>query len=333
MHRFGSVPRRRHVQSGDRQCSNPAAPNGTACSGGDKCKQTVHLPGGRVHRLEPGDVHRFRSVPRRRHLRLQAPALLQSGRAAGHDLQRQQPVRPDPRLRRRRPLRRERRRRAPLPISATSPARAIRRRAVLEPGRAQRHDLQRRRTSATQTYTCQAGACTGIEPGDVHRFRSVPRRRHLRSRDGTMLRIRPRRNGTTCSDSNLCDLNRRLRRRRRIAPGERRRRAPPRTSATSPGRAIRRPGQCSNPAAPHGTTCSDSNLCDAEPGLRRRGCTAPGRRRRAPPPISAMSPAPAIRRRANARTRPRPTARPAPAPTSATRPTPARREPAPDRIR
>ena len=70
-------------------------------------------------------------------------------------------------------------------------------------------------------------------------------------------------------------------------------------------------GACSNPNAPDGTPCNDGNACTA-PG----GDTLPDRRlhrRRtrpsAPPPISATSPAPAIPRRARARTRTPPTAR------------------------
>ena len=49
-------------------CSNPPAPNGTACNDGNACTQSRHLPGRHLHRRQPGHLHGERPVPRRRHL-------------------------------------------------------------------------------------------------------------------------------------------------------------------------------------------------------------------------------------------------------------------------
>ena len=54
-----------------------------------------------------------------------------------------------------------------------------------------------------QAYSCQAGACVGIEPGHLRRERRMPCRRDVQSRERRMSNPDAP-NGTSCNDGNAC---------------------------------------------------------------------------------------------------------------------------------
>ena len=202
-------------------CSNPAKPNGTRLQRRQRLHADRHLPGRRLHRVEPGDVHGARPVPRRRHL--------QPG--DGH---------------------------------------------VLEPGQAPNGTACNDGNACTQTDTCQAGVCTGAQPGDVHGVRPVPRGGHLQPGDGRVLQPR----GDARRDllgGNACKVG--TCRAAGVCQGSptcpRGRRAPTAIRATGPSSATARgaasPGRRSSTARAAAATCARRARCAAGSASPRRG--------------------------------------------------------------
>ena len=68
----------------------------------------------------------------------------------------------------------------------------------------ERHHAATTATPARTGDTCQAGACVGRRAGRLHRRRRLPRRRHLRSGDGSVCSIAAKPDGTRCDDGNAC---------------------------------------------------------------------------------------------------------------------------------
>ncbi len=176
--------------------------------------------------------------------------------------------------------------------------------------------------ACTQTDTCQAGACDGVEPGRLHRVGSVPRRGHLRAVERHVLepgegrRRRVQRRERLHADRHVPG-----RRVHGLGPGgvhrvgsvpRRRRNA---TLSTARARTRRTPARRATTGTP------------ARRATRARPARASGRTRSSAPPwTSATARAPATRRTARARTRRRATARRAT--TGAAAPGPTRARPA-----
>ena len=202
LHRARSVPRRRHLRLATRDSARTQSPPTARRAATATLHADRHLPGRRLHRRQSGHLHRVRSVPRRRHLRSARgcaripPRRTARPAATATAARRPTPARPAPAPA---PIRSP----APRPISATSPARCDPATGLCSNPAAANGTACSDGNACTQTDTCQAGACTGGNPVDVHRLGSVPRRRHLRSGD------RPcsnptHANGTACSDGNGC---------------------------------------------------------------------------------------------------------------------------------
>ena len=68
LHRLGSVPRRGHLQPGGRHLLQPQQGQRIGLQRRRRVHAERHVPGRRLHRREPGHVHRPGSVPRRGHL-------------------------------------------------------------------------------------------------------------------------------------------------------------------------------------------------------------------------------------------------------------------------
>ena len=93
--------------------------------------------------------------------------------------------------------------------------------------------------ACTQTDTCQAGTCTGREPGDLRGARPVPRPRAPATGDGRVLEPGRRRTGTSCNDGNACTQTDTCQ--AGTCTGGNPVTCRPRISATSPAPAIPRP--------------------------------------------------------------------------------------------
>ncbi len=86
------VPRRRRLQSGHRPVQPPRRRQRHQLQRQQRLHPERQLPGGRLHRRQPGGVQRPRPVPRRRRLRSRHRPVQPTGRHRRHQLQRRQHV-------------------------------------------------------------------------------------------------------------------------------------------------------------------------------------------------------------------------------------------------
>ena len=125
--------------------------------------------------------------------------------------------------------------------------------------------------ACTQTDTCQAGTCTGANPVVCTRQRSVPRRGRLQPGDRRLLESRTRPTAPTCNDDNACTQT------STCQTGTCTGANPVICTASDQchvaGTCNPATGVCSNPNAPNGTACSDSNACTQTDTCQTGTCT------------------------------------------------------------
>ena len=185
-------------------CSNPNASQRHGLQRRQRLHADRHLPGRRVHRRQPGDLHRDRPVPRRRHLQPATGVCSNPERGQRHRVQRRQRLHARPTPARRRVHRREPGHLHRAATSATTPAPATRRPASARTRPRPNGTACNDGNACTQTDTCQAGACTGAQPGHLHRAATSATSPAPATRRPASARTRPRPTAPPCNDGNAC---------------------------------------------------------------------------------------------------------------------------------
>ena len=275
VHRQRPVPRRgRRATRRRASARTRTRTNGTTCNDGNACTQTRHLPGGHLHRREPGRVHGAATSATSPGTCNPATGVCSNPNASErHGVQRRQRLHADAT-----PARRGR---AP----GANPVVCTAQRSVPRRGRraTRRRASARTRTRPNGTACNDGNACTqtrhlpggdlhGREPGRLHGA-AISATSRARATPATGVCSNPNApNGTACNDGNACTQTRHVpdRHLHRREPG---RRARPAISATWRGRATRRTGICSNPNATNGTTCNDGNACTQTDTCQTGACT------------------------------------------------------------
>ena len=186
VHGERSVPRRGHLQSQYGSVLEPHRLQRDDVQRRQRMHADGHVSVGYMCRLQPGDVHRQRSMPCGRHVQSEFGRLLESNRLGRDHLHGDQPLRPRLRLR-------ERDMHGVKPGHVHGERSVPRRRhvqsddgAVLESDGDQRDDLQRRERVHADGLLSERDLHR-VEPRHMHGQRPMPHGRHVQSEHGGVL--------------------------------------------------------------------------------------------------------------------------------------------------